>query len=380
MLLLEILGGRGVDVDVLYEEDPAFASPGGVPASVRLLPQPESFFVRSPPRLRGLPFRLVRLLRERRRGRSPLFDPLLFALVRTRQYGVVIGVDPYGIVVAHYLNRWAKKPLVYISFELLLADEALVAGEQVLYERESAACRQAALVLIQDEERARVFCEDHGVAADRVVLAPVAPPPRDMPPSNYLRERLGIPSHRRLVLYCGALEAWASRDDWEEMVSYWPDDYCLVIHSRSQLHGRFTHFLKHLARADKIVVSSDPVPRQDMVRLVGSADFGLAPYKPNPWDWMTGRNLHHLGLSSGKIAFYAMCGLPILARSLPVFEREFARYECGRIYHRLAETGRLLTEMERSYEHHRAEARRFYRERLDPSEGVARFSDRMLSL
>jgi hypothetical protein len=80
------------------------------------------------------------------------------------------------------------------------------------------------------------------------------------------------------------------------------------------------------------------------------------------------------------VAYYAMCGLPILARPLPVFEREFARYDCGRVYPRLAQTGDLLAAMDRNYEHHSREARRFYSERLNPVPGMRVFCDRLMKL
>jgi hypothetical protein len=139
-------------------------------------------------------------------------------------------------------------------------------------------------------------------------------------------------------------------------------------------------YLKSLTETGKIITSTEPVERKDMCLLVSSADFGLAPYKPIPDAWQTAKNIHHLGLSSGKISYYALCGLPILARSLPVFEREFARYKCGKIYHRLSETGDLLEEMSRDYENYSREAKRFYDERLNPGDGMDKFCDRLMDL
>lgn len=117
-----------------------------------------------------------------------------------------------------------------------------------------------------------------------------------------------------------------------------------------------------------------------MASLVASADFGLAPYKPVPDHWMTSDNLYHLGFASGKVSFYAMCGLPILARPLPVFEREFSNYKCGKVYRRVAETGQMLEEMDRDYAHYSAEAQRFYQKRLNPAEGMQKFCNNLMDL
>ena len=117
-----------------------------------------------------------------------------------------------------------------------------------------------------------------------------------------------------------------------------------------------------------------------MCSLVSSADIGLAPYKPVPEDLWTGENIHHLGFASGKISYYALCGLPILARSLPVFEREFSNFKCGKIYRRLSETGKLLEELTRDYDDYSKESRRFYDERLNPVDGMEKFCDRLMDL
>ena len=164
------------------------------------------------------------------------------------------------------------------------------------------------------------------------------------------------------------------------MVAHWPEAYHLVIHQNSTRAGRAIRPLRRSAKTGRIHISSGPVARHDLPCLIASADFGLAPYRPVPGDWWTGKNLYHLGLSSGKVSLYAMCGLPILARSLPVFDREFAHYTCGRVYRHVTETGGLLTEMDARYGDHSDEARRFYRERLNPMDGITRFCDGLVRL
>jgi hypothetical protein len=198
--------------------------------------------------------------------------------------------------------------------------------------------------------------------------------------SDFLRKTLGIPSNKQIVLYCGNLQSWSSRDELTEMVSYWPDDYCLVIHNRSKVQRTLRRYLDSLTETGKIMVSEEPVGRKEMCSLVSSADFGLAPYRPVPGDLWTGNNIYHLGFASGKVSYYALCGLPILARSLPVFEREFSRYRCGEIYHRLSETGELLQGMCRDYENYSMESKRFYDERLNPVNGMSQFCDRLMEL
>ena len=388
-LLLESLAARKVGVDVLAGRIDSFATP---PES--FLP-PESFgdtvrmeflsfdfFFRWFSPIKGLPLRLAsRFMAPGARAKYPLrFDHAFFKYFQASRYSVIIGVDPHGIVLADALNRWTNKPLVYISFEILFSDDVDSAQDQELLRAERDACQRSSLVLIQDDERSQVFCHETSFSRERVLTIPVAPPPQQIERSDFLRRTLKIPPEKRIVLYCGNLQSWSSRDELAELVSYWPDDYCLVIHNRSHVQRTLQRFLDRLTETGKIIVSAAPVGRKEMGALVGSADFGLAPYKPVPGDLWTGTNLYHLGFASGKVSYYALCGLPMLARPLPVFAREFSRYKCGKIYHRLSETGDLLEEMRRDYESYSMESKRFYDERLNPLDGMDKFCNRLMDL
>ncbi len=386
--LLESLAERNVCVDVLAGQHEAFAmppesflTPESFGNAIRVEFLPFDFFFTSGS-LKRLPLRMAR--RFFLTGRNPnypiAFDPAVFKLARARQYSVIVGVDAHGIVLADNFNQWAKKPLVYISFEILFGDDVDGGLDQELYRAERAACGRTSLVLIQDQERAEAFCRETCFPSDRVLLVPVAPPPQDVVKSDLLRRTLRIPSNKQIVLFCGNLQSWSSRDELAEMVSYWPDSYCLVIHNRSKVQRTLRRYLDRLTETEKIMVSEEPVGRKEMCSLVSSADFGLAPYKPVPGDLWTGNNIYHLGFASGKVSYYALCGLPILARSLPVFEREFANYACGKIYRRLADTGKLLEEMSRNYQQHSLESARFYHEQLNPVNGMAKFCDRLMEL
>jgi hypothetical protein len=380
VLLLESLAQIDLEIDILLVSGEDFLVPESFGDNINLYYLPNTFFQIQWGFLKRFLFHVV-LNRFRPRIPSLLFlDPYLYKYARLRTYSLIIGIDPGGIVLADFLNGWAGHRLVYISFELIYSDEVAQHDEQKILKMERKARQHISLVIIQDEERAQEFCSEQAFPRANMVQIPVAPSPQTIIKSNYLRRKLGIDQGKKIVLYSGALEAWASRDEFAEMVSYWSDRFCLVVHSRSKLDSRVASYYSKLAKTGKIYVSNDPVPRRMMTHLISSADFGLAPYKPIPDGWWTGKNIYHLGLSSGKVSYYAMCGLPILARSLPVFETEFREYECGKIYDRLSDTGELLDEMQCRYSHYRDESLRFYRERLNPTGKMQLLCEQLLEL
>jgi hypothetical protein len=385
--LLESLSERKMKVDVLHAYGGGYLSPKPFGDTIHLQSLPYSFFLRPDfYNQRSFPKRLfdrtrLKLLHPGRQFAYPLkFDPFVFGLLNASRYSVIVGVDSTGIALADLVNKWAKRPLVYISFEMLFAEELVSEDELELRKMERTACERTSLVLIQDDERADLFCRELSFNRHKIITVPVAPSSPGLCKSNYLRESLGIPPHKRIVLFCGTLCAWSSRDQLAEMVSYWPEKYCLVIHLPSTVDKRLVRYLKRLSETGRIYISSQPLPRENMTHLIASADFGLASYLPVPDRWWTGNNVHYLGLSSSKVSSFAACGLPMLVRSLPVFDREFGKYQCGKVYQRIAETGQMLAEMDQNYAHYSAEAHRFYQERLNPVQGMRKFCDHLSRL
>lgn len=356
------LSGRFRQVDIMTPEgDYSVHSTSGIPKTPRA-PSAENPAAKPEGRIRNAVMRRIR--------------PRLF---ERRDYAAIIGVDPRGLEMANKLNARARLPLIYLSFEILFEDE-LTDAERPLKTAERAACRNVVLTLVQDHERGEHLARETGLSRSQMVFVPNAPLPVDVPDSRWLRDRLAIEDDTRIVLYAGTPAGWAGLHLWEEMVATWPEDFLLVVHCRSDLGPRMNAYLQRLAATGRIRLSHGPIPEDSLPWLYASADYGLAPYMPVPDNWTSGKNVHHLGFSSGKVGWYAMCGLPILASSLPVFEREFERYGCGAVYARVAETGSILSRMEREYSFHAQESERFYAQRLDPTDGLHNFCGRLEEL
>ncbi|WP_462327119.1 glycosyltransferase [Desulfobaculum sp.] len=364
--LAEALAARFYRVDILSPDgDMRVSLPDGLTGIVAEH-GPCNPMAPSPGGLRG---RLVRRLRRTRRPRQ----------LCASDYKAIIGVDPRGLEMAHRLNTHARLPLVYLSFEIMFDDE-LTPAERPLRRAERAACRNVQLTLVQDAGRAILLAEQTGLPREDMVLVPNAPLRTPLRETRWLRSRLGIPDERRIVLYAGSPSSWAGLHLWQDMLATWPEEFLLVVHCRSGLGPRMDAHLGRLTESGRLLLSHGPVPPEVLPQVFASADFGFAPYMATPDDWTSGKNITHIGFSSGKVGWYALCGLPILASALPVFTREFTRYGCGRIYEQACETGRLLTEMDRDYAFHSQESQRFYDERLDPAPGLAAFCDRLEAL
>ncbi|MCK4793218.1 MAG: hypothetical protein KAV87_56330 [Desulfobacteraceae bacterium] len=363
VLMLRELTDRGFLIDVFCRGGHRFSRPNDFNGKVRYFNKPDLFF--SVVNARKAVAAAARLWRI-----STAFKDL-------QVYHVILGVNPAGLVLAWELNARSRRPLIYVSFEILFRDELSLQWEITFKEKEIRASKHVSLVLVQDEERARVLGRENQFSSNQLVLIPNAPPPKPIPSSNYLREKLKISADRRIVLYAGSLEGWSSRDFMMEMVLDWPREYVLVLHSRAGTNERMKRFFERLEETGKIHISRNILPQDRLVELMASADFGLAPYRPTPEGLWSGKNIYHIGHSSGKVAYYAMCGLPIIASDLPIYRKEFAEYNCGRIYQSTGAVGQILPELDENYDHYSRESKRFYEERLNPAEPMKRFCDRL---
>ena len=304
-------------------------------------------------------------------------DPLVTERRNASQYSCIIGIDPLGIIAADQINQVACRPLIYLSFELLLRHELESESERDLKRRETIAIGNTNLFMLQDDERCNLFCKDNAVSRERCLLVPVAPNDCGLCQNQYLQEKLSIPKSQHIVLYQGSLATWSGRDDFAEMVSYWPDNVVLVVHSRVPLGTRMRRYFDSFNTMGKIVISDQPISADDLPMLTASADIGLAPYRPGPDHWTHGDNLRYIGLASGKIAYYAMCGLPILTRRMASLTEIIEGNGAGLCYERLADTGELVRTLLANREHFSRMSREFYLRCLSPEKYIGPFCDRM---
>lgn len=277
----------------------------------------------------------------------------------------VIGVDPDGLALAHTVARGA--PVVYYSLELLLSSELVTAAEVQLKARERELCRQAAFVIVQDEERARLLAEDNQVPWERIVLVPNAPEgPSRRQPSRYWHHRFKLPGDARVVIHSGSLGDWTGINDIVDSVPTWPRPWVLVIHTRYDAESSsYVDNLRGRADTDRVFFSLKPVPRQEYDPLIDGADVGLAFYVSTVGSAYTQSNVQSIGLSSGKLAYYLRAGLPVIVNRASSIAEEVDSKRIGAAVADAAGIGAALESIAPEYEQLSARAMAFFAERLD---------------
>lgn len=245
----------------------------------------------------------------------------------TGAYDLAIAVDPEGLVTAaRYCSP--RTPLAFFSFEIFFQHELRTPGEREAKRLEVAASLRTALAVVQDETRAALLSRENEISMQNMVYVPVAPTrlPR-AENTRFWHRKLGLQPHDRVVLHTGSFDSWTYDDVLLETVAAWPDGFVLVVHVRRR-DARLARYFAQ--RSPSRVYFCDDVMSIDQYdELVASTDIGLALYNPSGKSKFTGDNIHHIGLSSGKFAYYIKYGVPVITVRNSYYRDLFKRHPVG---------------------------------------------------
>ena len=157
-------------------------------------------------------------------------------------------------------------------------------------------------------------------------------------------------------------------------------DWALVFHER---HRRSPDepYLQQLRKMNRrnLYLSLEPAPYDDIEQIYGSADIGLAFYRPaGPDD----PNFSQIS-SSGKMPHYLQQGKPVLMSNLPYMVNLVQEFDCGIIIRDpsdSAELRRALDRISERYADFSRNARACYDARFDFSQmagKLVRFFDQL---
>jgi glycosyltransferase involved in cell wall biosynthesis len=279
-------------------------------------------------------------------------------IIGDEPYRCFIAVEPGGLMVASGLSRTLNVPLIYYNLELGMQEE----GDSNLIWRvfnkyERLLNRRAVATIVQDSERARILAERNGVPISSILTVPVsAIGPIYDKKTDWLRKRLGLSPDDRIVLYAGYITDWAMCVEMAEAAQRWPEGRVLVLHSHSIQDKRY---LKKLRRyvGERVKLSLESLPYEDLPTLLASADIGIALYKG------FGRNFTLIGSASGKIAYYLKCGLPVISNNYPSIKEVLEGYGCGVCVDSAEQINTAIEKILANYEPMRKKAFYCYEER-----------------
>ncbi len=244
-------------------------------------------------------------------------------IIKKNHYKCFIGVEPEGLIAAGMIGEKQKIPVVYYNMELRLTSECRNISEKIIKKHEKIYNKSAIFTIIQDEERAMLLESDNETGMQEFLTVPVcADGPRFEQRTDWLRKKFNLSDNDRIILYAGFISEWASCEEIATSAVSWPKNRILIIHSHGYYDPAYLQKLKKY-EGEKVKISLDPVPYDDLSSFLASADIGIALYKD------LGKNFTAIGSASGKLAHYLKSGLPVITNDYPSVRKIIDSYECG---------------------------------------------------
>ncbi len=263
-------------------------------------------------------------------------------------YGLIIGIDQPGIIIANAIASASHVPKAMISYEIFYASEigSVQKNEEIL------ACQDLSFVICQDEIRAKQLATENHIDKNRILCIPVAGGSwkKDASSRSSLRRRHGIDDNKNIAIYIGSFEKWAGFDILLQEIHLWPDNWVLVLHGKDRADRETYHKIEvhRISSGGKLIFSDEPFATfSELCEYVSGADLGIALYYPDYANEYTGGNLKCLGLSSGKISTYLNCSLPVIVNEVGTMSDQIRMYSLGHVVSDGMSIGDILFHIER---------------------------------
>lgn len=258
--------------------------------------------------------------------------------IHKAHYDIIIGIDSLGIIIANILAAGTKTLLGFISYEIFFKSEYGKRKKNV----EQFACRNIIIAVSQDRIRSEQLSIENNIPIDIIVQIPVAGKKiKISKKSNYLHEKLLIPKYKKIALYMGSCAKWTMYDDILISTNKWPDDWVLVVNSRTKLQA-------NQLNEKNVYYTQEPSETfEELGLIISSADVGIALYEQQKNNPYFGKNLEYLGLSSGKISSYLQFGLPVISNEIGLMSNYIREYSLGGVLSNINELPLVLNTIDK---------------------------------
>ncbi|MFV2081584.1 MAG: hypothetical protein ACC669_06935 [bacterium] len=287
---------------------------------------------------------------------------------------VLAGIDPKGLITAANNSQYFRsvEKLGYISFEIFFWDELQNSpGSMMEKEWEVMSSKDLDFVIISDERRFKLLMNENRLREDiDVFYVPVAPKNTMKPPGHTRRDGLAR------VVYSGSLSPEYGVDHLlNALESGIGTNLDLEFHSRYKL-TEDNAYRKRIAKLQSTGVNirlHDKVfhEQEEYLSYLSGVDVGICFYVPSEKYGKYGnKNIKYIGLSSGKLSYFAMMGIPVLMYGCEQFDDLNRKFDFGYV---LKDPGKFQTGVENimgNFVSKRNGCEKLYNELLEPEKNL----------
>jgi glycosyltransferase involved in cell wall biosynthesis len=275
------------------------------------------------------------------KGLVPLFKVEIFsfqALTRNLAFRakptINIGIDIYGSAAALINFYIFKQKFLFLSLELKEKPEDYKGLAILLKNLAYWAYQKSECVIVQDEERFEVLCENYKYRHPKVFYLPNSTFALDeqnlcLDSTNFFREKFNLSQEKfpYIILQAGMINKTVCAKPLAEAFASLDNGYALIFHERAarQATDPYIELLRQV-NSKNLFLSLEPLPYEQIDRIYASSTIGLVFYQPSK---DTNDNFLKIAKASGKLPQYLKHGKPILVSDLSSLANLVEQYQCG---------------------------------------------------
>ena len=259
-------------------------------------------------------FKIIELLINKINSYKLTYLYVLFtrALLFSKDFDLILGVDREGLILASVFSKLLKKPFAFISFEIMFKSETSFKFKLI----EIYASKKVKRWYVQDKIRANLLSKENGMSLGNCFKLPLASKGVGKFPYYRVRDKLKIPVDRKVAIMLGGLQKWSMVEEVISTIQNWPKNWSLILHFRygntSTKLNKILSCMSPLARKKIYISDLDFNKVDNLGELLNGIDVGLAFYNPIFQSRFNGKNIDYIGLASGKISTFLRYGIPII--------------------------------------------------------------------
>lgn len=229
-------------------------------------------------------------------------------------YDLIIGISQIGLIIAAILNRNYKIPYISYNDELWFGNERHTFFGNILGYTlkiiERFANKRVIFTVTQDYERGKILSKVNKINLNSIRHLPNARAGiAEISSSTFLHKLLGLNINTKIILWMGAVSPGDGALELAGATEDWPENIILVFHFRSKKYSPYMQQILEFNGKGKTIISTNPLPFNDVDSIVKSASIGLGLYAEK------GLNTEYMGFSSGKINSFLRFGIPVIVKN-----------------------------------------------------------------
>ena len=150
---------------------------------------------------------------------------------------------------------------------------------------------------------------------------------------DFFKDMFSLSNNEKVILHAGWIHDSMCVDKMALASASWNKNYKLVLHEREKRSPKecFINYISELSK-NQVLLSLNPVSFDKIDEIISSAHIGLIAY-----DASYGDGRVNIRKSSGKLAQYLKCGVPVIALDLPGYKEMFDKFKCGLVFQNFEE-------------------------------------------